>query len=256
MTAEELKVLLVDDNSMNRKVFTMLLKSMGSIVEEAASGAECLELVVKNQYDVIFMDHMMPEMDGIETFHKMQEEGLGEGIPIIMLTANAIVGSKERYLKEGFHDFLSKPIIPEKLDKIIMQFLPEELLQINGAMEGEEEAQKEESEMDVLRNKFPEIDFEKGLENCGGEEEFYLEIFNDYIHLPIKAELEEFMAKKDYKNYCVAIHGFKSNSYAVGAKELGDLAFEMEKMTRESMPENLAEYQEKLFEKYDRYCEA
>lgn len=255
-TAPKAKLLVVDDNLMNRKVVRGLLKQSGMQIYEAASGRECLQLLREYSFDLIFLDHMMPEMDGIETFHKMQEEGLGEGIPIIMLTANAIVGSKERYLKEGFHDFLSKPIIPEKLDKIIMQFLPEELLQINGAMEGEEEAQKEESEMDVLRNKFPEIDFEKGLENCGGEEEFYLEIFNDYIHLPIKAELEEFMAKKDYKNYCVAIHGFKSNSYAVGAKELGDLAFEMEKMTRESMPENLAEYQEKLFEKYDRYCEA
>lgn len=255
-TAPKAKLLVVDDNLMNRKVVRGLLKQSGMQIYEAASGRECLQLLREYSFDLIFLDHMMPEMDGIETFHKMQEEGLGEGIPIIMLTANAIVGSKERYLKEGFHDFLSKPIIPEKLDKIIMQFLPEELLQINGAMEGEEEAQKEESEMDVLRNKFPEIDFEKGLENCGGEEEFYLEIFNDYIHLPIKAELEEFMAKKDYKNYCVAIHGFKSNSYAVGAKELGDLAFEMEKMTRESMPENLAEYQEKLFEKYDRYCKA
>ncbi len=254
-TAPKARVLVVDDNLMNRKVVRGLLRQSGMQIFEAAGGKECLQLLREYSFDIIFLDHMMPDMDGIETFRKMQEEELGEGIPIIMLTANAIVGSRERYLKEGFHDFLSKPIIPEKLDKIVMQYLPEELIQINEAMENKVEALKEESEMDVLRNKFPEIDFEKGLANCGGEEEFYLEIFDDYTHLPIKRELEELLAKGDFKNYCVAIHGFKSNSYAIGAKALGDLAFEMEKMTREGMPDNLAEYQEKLFEQYDRYCQ-
>ena len=248
------KILVVDDNLMNRKVVSGLLKQSGMQIFEAGSGRECLQLLREYSFDIIFMDHMMPEMDGIETFRKMQEEELGQGIPVIMLTANAIVGSREKYLNEGFHDFLSKPIMPEKLDKIIMQYLPEELLQTNYDLESKSEKPKEETAMDVLRNKFPEIDFEKGLENCGGEEEFYLEIFDDYTHLPIKTELEELLAKGDFKNYCIAIHGFKSNSYAVGAKALGDLAFEMEKMTREGMPDNLAEYQEKLFEQYDRYC--
>ena len=125
---------------------------------------------------------------------------------------------------------------------------------INDAMENNVDVQ-EECEMDILRMKYPEIDFETGVANCAGEEEFYLEIFHDFTHLPIKETLVELLEKKDYKNYCVAIHGFKSNSYAVGAKELGDLAFEMEKMTRESMPDNLAEYQERLFKQYDRYRE-
>ena len=252
--APSAKVLVVDDNLMNRKVVRGLLKQTEMQIFEAASGKECLQLLREYSFDIIFLDHMMPQMDGIETFHKMQEEELGEGVPVIMLTANAIVGSKEMYLKEGFHDFLSKPIMPEKLDKVLMQYLPEELIQINDAMENNVDVQ-EECEMDILRMKYPEIDFETGVANCAGEEEFYLEIFHDFIHLPIKETLVELLEKKDYKNYCVAIHGFKSNSYAVGAKELGDLAFEMEKMTRESMPDNLAEYQERLFKQYDRYRE-
>lgn len=252
--APSAKVLVVDDNLMNRKVVRGLLKQTEMQIFEAASGKECLQLLREYSFDIIFLDHMMPQMDGIETFRKMQEEELGEGVPVIMLTANAIVGSKEMYLKEGFHDFLSKPIMPEKLDKVLMQYLPEELIQINDGMENNVDVQ-EECEMDILRMKYPEIDFETGVANCGGEEEFYLEIFHDFTHLPIKETLVELLEKKDYKNYCVAIHGFKSNSYAVGAKELGDLAFEMEKMTRESMPDNLAEYQERLFKQYDRYRE-
>lgn len=108
--------------------------------------------------------------------------------------------------------------------------------------------------MDRLREKFPELDFEKGIANCGGEEEFYLEIFNDFTELKIKSQLEGYLERMDYKNYCIAIHGFKNNAYSVGAMALGDLAYEMEKMTRESMPENIGEYQKKLFEQYDRYC--
>ncbi len=108
--------------------------------------------------------------------------------------------------------------------------------------------------MERLRERFPELDFEKGVANCGGEEEFYLEIFNDFIQLDIKSRLEGYLKNQDYKNYCIAIHGFKNNAYSVGAMALGDLAYEMEKMTREGMPEDIVIYQQKLFEQYDRYC--
>lgn len=123
MTAEGLKVLLVDDNSMNRKVFTMLLKSMGSIVEEAASGAECLEMAVKNQYDVIFMDHMMPEMDGIETLEKMNqlEESLNKDTPVVALSANPAEEVQDEYLAAGFHGYLEKPVFPPMLQKLISE---------------------------------------------------------------------------------------------------------------------------------------
>lgn len=123
MTAEGLKVLLVDDNSMNRKVFTMLLKSMGSVVEEAASGAECLELVAQNKYDVIFMDHMMPEMDGVETLEKMNqmEESLNKDTPVIALSANPAEEVQEEYLQAGFQGYLEKPVFPPLLQKLISE---------------------------------------------------------------------------------------------------------------------------------------
>ena len=90
---------------------------------------------------------------------------------------------------------------------------------------------------------------------CGGEEEFLMELFELFTRLPIKEELSRFRAENDYKNYCIRIHGFKNNAYPIGANALGDLAYEMEQMTRESMPDEIDELQKRLFEQYDRICE-
>jgi len=125
-TAPDAKVLVVDDNKLNIKVFKALVKKYKIQAEEAMSGKECLALAEGNRYDMIFLDHMMPDMDGIETFHIMKEKKLCENIPVIMLTANAIVGDRERYLAEGFDSFMSKPIVPQILNEILLQYLPEE----------------------------------------------------------------------------------------------------------------------------------
>ncbi|MCR4990070.1 MAG: response regulator [Lachnospiraceae bacterium] len=119
------KVLVVDDNAINRKVFRGLLKETKLIIDEAESGAVCINLVKKNKYDIVFMDHMMPDMDGIETFHNMQklEGNMSKDAPVIMLTANAVGGAKELYLREGFDDFIAKPIVPEELEKMIKKYL-------------------------------------------------------------------------------------------------------------------------------------
>lgn len=119
------KVLIVDDVKMNILVFKGLLKGTKIDIETAISGRECLEKVVKTKYDVIFMDHLMPEMDGIETYQKMleMEECINKNTPVVVLTANAIVGAKEKYLEEGFYDYLSKPVdqslLLEKLGEIL-----------------------------------------------------------------------------------------------------------------------------------------
>lgn len=124
-TAENTRVLVVDDNAINRKVFKGLLKDTKLIIDEAESGPECLNMVRKNKYDLIFMDHMMPDMDGIETFHRMKglEDNMSKDAPVIMLTANAVIGAQDLYLKEGFNDFIPKPIVPEKLEEMIKKYL-------------------------------------------------------------------------------------------------------------------------------------
>ncbi|MGN0403545.1 MAG: response regulator [Acetatifactor sp.] len=244
--APEAKILVVDDSQMNLKVFHNLLKESQIQVTEADSGKRCLELLREQKFDLIFLDHMMPEMDGIETFHAMCDNNLCSNTPVIMLTANAILGDRERYLREGFHDFLSKPIIPEKLDKIILKFLPEQFIRT-----GEVVATKRQ-EMSV--EEIPEIDFEAGMVTCSGDRDFYLEILQDFTQLPVKEELTEFFNKQDYKNYCIRIHGFKNNAYSIGAKALGDLAYEMEKLTREKIPEEIVILQQRLFSQYDSIC--
>ena len=121
MVAKGLEVLLVDDNGMNRKLFSMLLKKMGNSTDEAGSGAECLNMVCKKRYDLIFMDHLMPEMDGIETLHRMKNlpDSLNIGTPVVALTANDMDNGKDYYLGEGFHAYLKKPVLPQKLEEII-----------------------------------------------------------------------------------------------------------------------------------------
>ena len=127
-TAPEARILLVDDNAVNRRVFVQLLKETKVQVEEVSSGEQCLECVEKNSYDLIFLDHMMPGMDGIETLQEMRrrENGCGKDVPVIALTANAVTGAREMYLQAGFADFLAKPVKPEKLEKLLMDMLPAE----------------------------------------------------------------------------------------------------------------------------------
>ena len=123
--APDISILLVDDNAMNRKVFCKLLKHTQMQIDEADNGFTCLEMVKKKHYDLIFLDHMMPELDGVETFSYMQsmQENLCQDTPVIVLTANAIIGAKEQYLKIGFRDYLSKPIDPRLLENLIVEQL-------------------------------------------------------------------------------------------------------------------------------------
>lgn len=132
-TSPEGEILLVDDNRVNRRVFCGLLKQTKIKITDVGSGRECLAHVRQRHYDMIFLDHMMPEMDGMETMRLMKEMdvNLCEGTPVIMLTANAIMGAKEQYLSAGFDDFLAKPIDQTKLERLLMHWMPQEKIHSN-----------------------------------------------------------------------------------------------------------------------------
>lgn len=121
----DIRVLVTDDNEMNLKVAKNLLKIYGINAELAVSGEETLRLMRKNRYDLVFLDHMMPGMDGIETLKKIKAENFGDGTPVIALTANAVAGAKEQYLEAGFDDYLSKPIEVDALEGKLIKFLHE-----------------------------------------------------------------------------------------------------------------------------------
>lgn len=137
--APQASILVVDDNAVNRKVLRSLLKETQIQVTDAQGGKECLELVQQYHYDLIFLDHMMPEMDGVETLHHIRalSDFPCKDTPIVVLTANAVTGAKEAYLAEGFDGFLSKPVVPEKLEQMLLHMLPDELkIQTGGQDEG------------------------------------------------------------------------------------------------------------------------
>ncbi len=255
-TAPKARVLVVDDYRMNLKVMRALMKQTKIRVISAESGEMCIDLLKKDKFDLIFLDHMMPGMDGIETLRIIRDEKLCDGVPVVMLTANAVSGNKEKYISEGFDDFLAKPVMPEKLDKILLSHLPERLIIMNPENTSpiEKTAARGGGFSEKLRQAIPEIDSEYGLKICVGDEEFYEELFGDFVNLDIRDKLNAALAENDFNTYCVHVHGFKNNAYSIGAKELGDMAFEMEKMTREEMPSDIAEKQRLLFECYDSIC--
>lgn len=129
--APKARFLIVDDNMMNRKVFAKLLKHTKIQIDEAESGFECIDKMKENYYDIVFLDHMMPELDGVETLQRLKEmrDYPSENTPIVALTANAIVGAKKQYISEGFDDFLPKPIIYRDAEELILKFLPAHLVE-------------------------------------------------------------------------------------------------------------------------------
>ena len=134
LTAPEALVLAVDDNAMNLAVVKALLKRTGIQVETVPGGRECLEICGKKKYDLILMDHMMPDLDGIETLHILRkEEGPNRDTKMLVLTANAIAGMEEQYKKEGFAGYLTKPLVGEELEAMLGMHLPEEKVQWRNA---------------------------------------------------------------------------------------------------------------------------
>ena len=126
--APDAKILVVDDTTVNLIVVKSLLKQSQLAIDTAVSGAEMLEMTDKTKYDLILLDQRMPRMDGIETLHHLRERhgGPNEDTPVICLTADAIAGARERYISEGFTDYLTKPIDGKELEKMLVSYLPPE----------------------------------------------------------------------------------------------------------------------------------
>lgn len=245
-TAPDAKILVVDDNKINLKVFKGLLKHTQMQVYEAESGKECMDMLREQSFDLIFLDHMMPEMDGVETLHAMHYERLCEDTPVIMLTANAIVGEKEKYISEGFDDYLSKPIIPDRLDKMILHYLPENLVDMGDSDDAKREAENEDdvqkkdrlqSEADYefkgdceLKTDYePEIDFQAGINNTGSEELLHTLLGDFYSMIDEKVEkIQLYMSEERIKDYTVEVHGLKSSAKIIGAVALSDEFYQLE----------------------------
>lgn len=231
-TAPDAKLLVVDDNVMNRIVVRNLLKRTLLQVEEAESGTECLEKTAQTHYDLILMDHMMQEMDGIEAMQRIRkQEGKCRETPIIVLTANAVSGVRDTYLEAGFDAYLSKPVSGEQLEQTLISYLPKELLllrQINDPGANEDGGgNDEEASVNLLIS--DGIDVRNGLKNFLSREDLYKEAGRDFA---VQCEeylrsLQESLLKKDVEVMTGKLEMIRRNASALGATKLKSIAEEL-----------------------------
>jgi len=228
--AEAVKVLVVDDNLINRKVARGFLNAYRFQMDEAASGFEAIELVKKKKYDIIFMDHMMPEMDGIEALQIIRRDcgENGTSPTIIALTANAMEGVREKFLESGFQDFLPKPLDRKSLNDMLLKWIPDELREKQASPEHQDEGGEEpDADQDV---QIAGIDRNAVLKLYDGINEDYRDILRLYCMDGERklALLKKLYAQKDITNYEIEVHGLKSASANIGALVLSAMAKEHE----------------------------
>ncbi len=232
-TAPEAKVLVVDDNDMNRKVFKNLLKKTQVSISEASNGLESVEMAKKTRYDVIFMDHMMPVMDGVQALKHIRsdEDSLCSDVPVVALTANAVAGAKDFYNEAGFDNFLSKPVDSKKLEKMISMLLPGSLIQNIGA--AAKEADNEPVELPVING----IDWRYARINFDSDS-FLLETIKMFRNSAAKdtAEIDGYFNSIDeaesLNSYRIKVHGMKSTASLIGIVRLAGMAMELEEAAR------------------------
>lgn len=239
------RILIVDDNAMNLAVAQGLLKETRLQVDVASGGGECLELLKRKTYHVICLDHMMPVMDGVETLHAIRnlDGNPSADTPIIALTANAVAGAREFYLKEGFQDYLTKPIDPDKFESLLIKYLPENVVYLTQDQNASEDGLEDETEIGELESKLSSIGFNirNGLKYMGNNMMLYGNVLQDFqLILQEKEEaLRDFLKKRDMPGYAIIVHSLKGNARNVGADDLADEAFELEKMSKAGQMEDV-----------------
>ena len=229
-TAPDARILVVDDAPMNIAVVSGLLRRTKIFVDTAACGEECVEKFGENHYDLVLLDHRMPGMDGIETLQTLKTlyPGKLKGTPVISLTANTIFGAKEEYLAAGFADYLSKPVMPDELDTMLLKYLPPEKI-ILAEEDGAEPEADTDTPLPEWLGDIPLISTRRGVEFCGSNQDYLeaLKIFASSIEERAD-ELETLYKAHDYANYTVKVHALKSMAKSIGAAEISEMAAEME----------------------------
>ena len=246
------KVLVVDDNKFNLNVAKAFLKLSDIEADTAFSGADALAMVAARDYDIVFMDHMMPDMDGIETTERIRAmSDKHAALPIVALTANAIYGAKEMFLSKGFDGFISKPIELEELNQLLLALLPAHIIAVKaetGAID-ETEAVPESVDgtnglnvMAIADDKaflaaagtIKEINVDEALGRVSGICEIYREALFSFVgHMMTERDaVETYLEREDLDNFSVAVHGMKSMLGMIGATELADAAFALERASR------------------------
>ena len=202
------EILVVDDYEMNLMVAKNLMKVYDFVPDVVQSGREAITRAEEKEYDVIFMDHMMPDLDGLQTLDILKEHGyLGSRTKVIALTANAIAGAKEYYISKGFDDYLTKPIDAEALEDMLLKYMPKKK---------------------ILKKAISDVKHNRTLISNDDERQALIKIFVSTIDESAK-KLDEFKEKSDIKNYTIKVHGLKSTARLIGEMSISKKAEALEK---------------------------
>ena len=251
--AKNARLLVVDDVSMNLKVVCGLLKETEIKVDTATNGEDALALVEENHYDLILLDHMMPVMDGIETLQCMKDIKSFDikKTPVVMLTANAVVGAKDAYIQAGFTDYITKPIREEVLLTTVKKLLPPELIDKVDVAEKNSPMSTSHSVDDLSGV----LDTATGLGYCMNDKGFYREMLVEYVKNDRLADLESSFAKGDFENYRINMHSLKSTSLTIGAVALSETAKTIEIACKEGNVDFVRSQHEKCMADYKTVLE-
>ena len=226
------KVLIVDDNELNLKVIAGFLQKYDIDADIANSGYMAIDFIREKEYDLIFMDHMMPGMDGVETMLRIREMDMGKHgtLPIIAITADALATVKEDMMLLGFDGYLAKPIDMSKMERVLLDFIPKSKISYVNAnvvdMSVPEVKVSDITEADILQH----MDVELGMQNCGGTLDDYHQVMDVVLKYGGKrlAKLKKLIAEKDYVNYVIDVQSLKRTAANIGAIELSQIALEHE----------------------------
>ncbi len=264
LKAPDARVLAVDDTDMNLNVVKALLKATEVQVDTATSGAQAIELARENNYDLILMDQRMPEMSGTEAMQhiRSQEGGRNRSTPIVCLTADAVRGARERYLAEGFTDFVTKPIDGNQLERVLVLYLPDEKVAYVPKQDDHGGADKGEVPVHTGTNFVPlaavGIDPAVGLSFCQDDENLYLSLLEDYARGAQErlSELGRYWQAGDWKNLAIVAHAIKSTSQMIGATTLSELSVQVERAADEGRAQEVAGDFERMRELYEKTAAA
>jgi len=228
-TAPQAKILVVDDNEMNLFVVKNLLKETRMQVTTCQSGRECLAFMGREHFDLVLLDHMMPEMDGMETLARAREmtDSPCQDTPIIALTANAVAGARDMFLAAGFADYVTKPVSGATLEEKLLKHLPAALIEHTSELGNTQDLRQTASE---AKDNAPLIDRELGLGYSSDMPEMYAQIMQKFVELKDekKQQLNESYRQEDWKNYTIRIHALKSGSLTIGCRKLSEAAEALE----------------------------
>lgn len=291
-TCPGVRALAVDDEEMNLVVAKGVLGSYGMQVDTCSNGKSAVERCTQTDYDIVFLDHMMPGFDGVETLRRIREinNGLYKDLPVVALTANTLSGAREMFRNEGFSEFIPKPIERVVLERVLRRVLPESCIryaedpaaaggtQQDAASGAKEKPKKKGTDSEtLLKEDLPKaeaggeenalaygslvragINVGLGLEYCSGEEDFYremLQMFCDQSQEK-RAEIVSLYEGANWTDYAIKVHALKSTALTIGAEELSGRAKELEKAGKEGNAEYIHENHPLLLQMYGQVCES